>query len=107
MNLRTTLVVKAPSSNWAINEIKHRASNFGLRLDGIALRHWNGTDGTYVAVWSLEDMPPNEAYSLVASNLNNWFTEDLGRQPPYPIGSLLWWATRKETTFNDKELTFT
>jgi hypothetical protein len=99
VRIRATLEVKGVSNHWAKTAIRNRASDYGFVLVSTELKKWNRASGIYLVTYGIGADNREMAYSVMAGKLNDWFAEDLDKEPPYPSGALLWWGTRKTTMF--------
>jgi hypothetical protein len=52
----------------------------------------HGLGGDHVADLGHEQVVRVASRERLTDTLNRWFCEDIGREAPYPIGSLLYWS---------------
>ena len=77
------LIVKGCTNDTAPDVRRRLAGLAGIRI--VETTDWPASGESHYLVVAGQNL---------TNVLNGWFTEDLGREAPYPAGSLLYWRPR-------------
>lgn len=88
MATRMSLIVKAEGAHEAVEYM--RAKMIPLHFnENVEVRRTNGQDQWVVEATCAHNYDPTYL-------LNEWFTEDIGADPKFKMGSLLFWSKRED-----------